>query len=348
MTTKREAYLTRCPVGNATEIAVQKGWLFEAFRERGAELRLLQALPPENWESHFTHEIPAFFRDGGNIPPIWARSQGADTKVIGLNVNERRTGVLVRADSPLRSIDGLRGKRISIPVRRKEKIDFWRAASLKGISSSLAAAGLTLADVEVAESEIGDPYIAATREEAYWDSVFPSRRSKGFQREETEALSSGRVDAIFGAGAWAERLVLDGKARWLHDLQAEDGADRVNIEHPSTITVSGKFAREHRDLVVLFLRSLIAAARWAETNRDEVVRIYAKGSWFDDVEAEASSRPASFHERLSPELSRATVGSLIREKEFLHGHGFLAGDFSVDASFLEEAVREERAGRGAA
>jgi ABC-type nitrate/sulfonate/bicarbonate transport system substrate-binding protein len=352
MSTKREAYLTRCPVGNATEIAVQKGFLFEEFRKKGAELRLLQALPPERWEIHFTHGHPAFFRDGGNIPPIWARSLGADSRVIGLNFNERRTGILVRGDAPYRSIGDLAGKRFSLPVRRGEKIDFWRAAALKGITSSLAAAGLGLSDVSIVEQEISDPYIASSTGEAHWDSVFPQRRAKGFQREETEALADGRVDAIFGAGAWGERLVLDGRARYLHDLQAGQGGDRTNIEHPSTITVSGKFADENRDLVVAYLRTLLFAARWAKENREEVVGIYAKGSWLDDVEAEGASRPADFHERLAPELSGAAVAALVREKEFLREHGFLGADFSVadwiDGSFLEEAVREDEESAGAA
>ncbi|HXZ09102.1 MAG TPA: ABC transporter substrate-binding protein, partial [Paraburkholderia sp.] len=35
--------------------------------------------------SHFTHSQPWSFRQGGNIPALWARSQGSDTRLIGLS-----------------------------------------------------------------------------------------------------------------------------------------------------------------------------------------------------------------------------------------------------------------------
>lgn len=347
MSRPQDIYLTRCPVGNATEIAVQKGWLAESFSHQGVGLKLLQELPVEQWSTHFTHQHPAFFRDGGNIPPIWTRSRGADTLVIGLNFNERRGGILVARDASYRSLAELRGKRFGLPVREHEPIDFWRATTLKAFLSALQRFGLGERDVEIVRLPVEDPYIARSREDAYWDSVFLQKRAKSFQRNEVSALKEGTVDAIYATGAWGERAVIDGIGRYLYDFLADSAADRTNIEHPSTITVSGELARSNPQLVVDFLRVLIRSSHWAREHYEETVAIYAKGSWLDDTEAERRARPAHFHLNLLPQLSDAAVRALDAEKEFLLGQGFIPNDFNVrqwvDTSFLEAALKAEQA-----
>lgn len=346
MSIKENIFLTRCPVGNATEIAVQKGWLAESFGNKKVGFNLLQELPVEKWAAHFTHEHPAFFRDGGNIPPIWARSRGADTLVIGLNFNERRGGILVREDTPYTSIADLKGKRFGLPVREHEPIDFWRATTLKAFVSALNRYNLDERDVEIVKLRIDDPYIALSREEAYWDSVFLQKRAKSFQRTELSALSEGSVDAIYATGAWGERAVIDGAGRYVYDFLADSSADRTNIEHPSIITVSGELARNKPELVVEFLRVLIRASKWAREQYNETVEIYAKGSWQDDIEAERRARPAHFHLNLLPQLSDTAISALDAEKEFLLSRGFIQNDFNVrqwvDASFLEAALKAEQ------
>lgn len=346
MSKQQEIFLTRCPVGNATEIAVQKGWLAESFGRKNVGFNLLQALPVEQWTAHFTHEHPAFFRDGGNIPPIWARSRGADTLVIGLNFNERRGGILVRKDAPYTSLAELQGKRFGLPVREHEPIDFWQATTLKAFISALGRYNLKESDVEIIKLRIDDPYIARSREDAYWDSVFLQKRAKSFQRTELSALSEGTVDAIYATGAWGERAVIDGSGRYVYDFLADSSAERTNIEHPSTITVSGELARTRPELVIEFLRVLIRASEWAREQYSETAAIYAKGSWLDDTEAEQGARPAHFHLNLLPQLSEAAISALDREKEFLLRHGFIQNDFDVhqwiDASFLEAALKAEQ------
>lgn len=68
-----QVYLTRCPVGNATEIALQKGWLFEDLRQAGGELALLRDLPPANWGSHFTHDHPSIRVCFIPTSPLWSK-----------------------------------------------------------------------------------------------------------------------------------------------------------------------------------------------------------------------------------------------------------------------------------
>lgn len=341
----KKVYLTRCPVGNATEIAVQKGWLFEGFKQAGVDFALLQDLPSQHWESHFSHEHPALFRDGGNIPPIWAKSNGFDLKVIGLNFNERRGGIIVKRGSSFQALKDLKGKRVALPVRASVSIDFWRATVLKGFISALEAEGLTRNDVEFVELPNTDPWLASSKDNAYWDSVFLNNVKK-FQNSEVEALLQGKVDAIYSGGSRGERLVLDGVGRYIFDFEENKNVSRVNIEYPSTITVSGKLARENPEIVVQYLRILIKASLWAKKNYEEVVKIFAKGSWQDDEEAERKARTKDFNSHLAPKFSDKLISALKEEKDFLLENKFIQKDFSInewiDESFLESAWKEEK------
>lgn len=344
MSSISEIYLTRCPVGNATEIAVQKGWLAQDLKKLGVSLRLLRDLPIKKWPAHFTHGVSPLFRDGGNIPPIWARSNGADTKVIGLNFNERRGGIIVKKDAPFETVGDLKRKKFALPVHKLALIDFPRARSLKGITSALAYYGLEQGDIKLVELVISDPLLASSRQEAQWESVFLRRSGKPAYAEEVNALLEGKVDAIYADGARGERLVIDGTGKRIFDFEEHRHSDWVNIERPSIITVSGEFARENPEIVVAFLKSVIKAARWAKDNVDEVIAIYAKGSWLDDREAERGARPTHFQAHLTPEFSADAVKALETEKNFLLNSEFIDNDFSIagwiDDSFLTTALKE--------
>jgi ABC-type nitrate/sulfonate/bicarbonate transport system substrate-binding protein len=175
--------------------------------------------------------------------------------------------------------------------------------------------------------------------------VFQKFGARAGHLKEVNYLLEGRVDAIYSVGSAAERLILDGGGRFLYDFQADPGADQVNIEYPSTVTVSGQLARENPEAVVLYLRLLIKTARWGHENLDEVIRIFAKGAWLDDEEAERRARTVSAPLNLVPELSNAAVAALEREKNFLLANGFIKQDFAVeewiDPTFLAAALDEE-------
>ncbi|HHT8907329.1 TPA: ABC transporter substrate-binding protein, partial [Burkholderia cenocepacia] len=79
-------WYTRCPVPTALGIAVHRGWFDEEFGPDGIALHSLQeTADADKRESHFDHSLPHSFRQGGNIPALWARARGADTRVIGLS-----------------------------------------------------------------------------------------------------------------------------------------------------------------------------------------------------------------------------------------------------------------------
>src|ERR1700678_4374487 len=80
-----ELWYTRCPVPTASGIALDLGLLRDEFAKSNISLQFIRdSEDPRVNISHFDHSLPGLFREGGNIPAIWARSEGRDTVVVAL------------------------------------------------------------------------------------------------------------------------------------------------------------------------------------------------------------------------------------------------------------------------
>ncbi|RYE48594.1 MAG: ABC transporter substrate-binding protein, partial [Hyphomicrobiales bacterium] len=72
-----EIWYTRCPVPTPVGLAVQLGFLDEAFAKEGVTLNsIIDSKDRAIRSSHFDHHLNYSFRHGGNVPPIRARSEG--------------------------------------------------------------------------------------------------------------------------------------------------------------------------------------------------------------------------------------------------------------------------------
>ncbi len=135
-------WYTRCPTPTAFGISIQNGWIKEEFSSDGIAVRsLTSSSDPKVRQAHFEATQPNFFRHGGNGPPIVSRSRGADIRVVALSWNRAYKPILALPESRIRTVADLKGKRLSIPRRAKDSVDFWRATALRGISHALAAGG---------------------------------------------------------------------------------------------------------------------------------------------------------------------------------------------------------------
>ncbi|HEY6759554.1 MAG TPA: hypothetical protein VI318_08695, partial [Baekduia sp.] len=143
-----ELWFTRCPVPTATGLAADQGWFDAEFAADGVVVRSLQDGAAPLRAEHFSHGLTSLIREGGNVPALWARSRGADTRLVGLTWIDERQAIVVRADDELAGGAGaLAGRRVAIPARPGEAIDFWRAMALAGFAGALRPAGLGLSDV---------------------------------------------------------------------------------------------------------------------------------------------------------------------------------------------------------
>jgi ABC-type nitrate/sulfonate/bicarbonate transport system substrate-binding protein len=312
-------WFTRCPVPTASGLAHRLGWLSEEFARDGISVATLQEGPQELAGRHYDHDLPGLFREGGNVPALAARAQGIPTRLIGLTWIDESQSILVRADSPIRRPEDLKGARIALPAFGATRgQSFVRAMTLQGVRGALALAGL--------------PFEAITFVEV------PLSRSVGDGRERLQRLWAGltqlvegEVDAVYVKGAAAvdaaRRLGLTVGI----DLDGfPDKRTRVNNGTPRPITVHEDLLRDHFDVVVRFLAQTLRAANWARDNRDELLRIL-EGETRAGAEGVASAYRGEFHRSLDPTLDPERLALLRQQKDFLWRHGFLEHDIDIDA-----------------
>src|SRR6187551_3856983 len=143
-----EIWYTRCGVPTPVGLAVQLGFLQEAFAKEGVTLKSLRDDPdPVIRNSHFDHHLAYSFRHGGNVPPIRARSEGTRTRLVGITWTDEFQALLVAPASDIHTIADLKGRRFGVARRSDGIVDFMAATALKGLVSGLSLGGLTHRDV---------------------------------------------------------------------------------------------------------------------------------------------------------------------------------------------------------
>jgi 2'-hydroxybiphenyl-2-sulfinate desulfinase len=329
----KEFLYTICPVGNASYISANKGFLQKGFEKLGVKPIRLQTLPEKEWHVHYDYESPALFREGGNIPPIWSKSEGREPVLIGIAFLPMKSYILVRIDSNIDTVEQLRGKRIGIPTRPEFSIDFFAASALHGLKSALVARDVSLADVKVVELPATEAEIA-TKDN--WKSNLGDSA--------VQALDNGRVDAIYSSGVRAQQLLSTGKYTAIYEVSANPNLVLpTNNCYPNILTVSKKLADDAPEIVVEYVKQVILAAEWAKTNLSGVVELFSaqlNGSTGDVVK----SLPAGFHKRLTPSITTEGLLALEGQKRFLLESGYIKKDFDIekwaDDRFLKAAWKE--------
>jgi ABC-type nitrate/sulfonate/bicarbonate transport system substrate-binding protein len=324
-------WYTRCPVPTAFSAAIRLGWIDEEFAADGIKVASLLSSPDRAIrESHFAHTQPNSFRHGGNIPPIWAYSEGNDVRLIALSWTDENQVVLTRPDSGIQTAADLKGRKLAVPRRLHDSIDFWRATVLCGFHAALTSAGLTERDVEFVEIPIQRAWLDdASKGTAQRGSLWGATSTRGFQREEAVALLTGKVDAIFSAHAHGADVKAFLGARVSIDLRNLDRSLRVNNCTPLALTASGTLIEQRPDLVARWLANVIEAGHWAKTHRDETFRIVAAESGVAEETAH-DAFGGGLPDQLVPDLSEENVSAIIAQKDFLLAHGFVKRDFDVE------------------
>jgi ABC-type nitrate/sulfonate/bicarbonate transport system substrate-binding protein len=332
-----DVYYTLCPVKVASHPAMHQGFYDQAFGREGVKFTHISTLPANQWAVHYTHEHPHFFRDGGNIPPLWTRAKGTDTVLIGLSFTQRRQSILVAKDSAITCVSDLRGKRLSLP-KRQDAIDFYRAMSHRGFLAALQIHGISAEEVEWVDVLAIDAISSREGCGSVWSAKSDSTVS---YRDEVDVLLAGAVDAIYLSGGRVGEVMATGAMRSICDLNTHpDRFVPVNNTDPAVITVSGVLAHDYPEVVVRYLEATLQGAAWARQHPDETVRIMAQETFATEENIRASF-PPDLHETLEPELSEEGLAALAIQKQFLLDHGYVERDVDLhawaDASFLDAA-----------
>lgn len=336
-------WYTRCPVPTPLGIAAHLGWLDDEFARDGITVRSLQETQHAALRaSHVDHTLDNSFRQGGSIPALWARSAGADTRVIALTWVDEAQAIVALPDSGIRTAKDLRGRRVGVPKRDGERIDIFRAAALRGFVSVLALEGLSVRDVELVD-------VAATNlREAAPAGALPgatfsnpgSVRSRRLYSAEVAALVRGEVDAIYVKGSLGlESAYLIG-ARVVVDIGFHpEPKVRINNGSPRPLTVNASTLERHPDIVARFLAQVIDVDGWAREHKHEVLGYLGRetGSGDDWLRLAYGD---DVHRRLRTDLDEGSIAALDDFKGFLVEWGFLPADFDIHAWVEPRALEQ--------
>ncbi|MCX8999672.1 ABC transporter substrate-binding protein [Rhizobiaceae bacterium BDR2-2] len=325
--TKPDAvWYTRCPAPTPLSIAAQLGWVEETFVRHGIAVSSIRdSLDPAIRQSHFDHRLDWSFRQGGNIPPIWARSGGRKTRLIGLTRTDEFQAVITLPETGIASGADLAGRKIGLPRRPGEIIDFQRATSLKGIVSALTVSGLAVADVDLVDLVSDEPVLSGPD-----DGRLHGLRRRLPYGEEIAALHRGLIDAFFVKGAEGVTVAnLIGARIVVSTGFHPDPAIRINNGTPRPLTVDATFADERPDLVAELVVAVQRVEEWARDNPDEAVRFVAREIGASE-EAVRAANGADLHRHLTLDLDPAEIGAIAHFRDFLLEWGFIPAHFNVD------------------
>lgn len=313
-------WYTRCPVPTTSGIAQHKRWLQNEFARHGITLDSIRASADRAVrESHFRHSLAGSFREGGNVPPIWARALGQDTVVVGITWVDEEQQVFVRGDSDIHTAADLRGRKLGV-VRKaaSDLVDVGRAEGLRGLLTALQLGGVPRDSVEFVD-------IAAPE----WDLKEVTQTREDHHAIPTLALLNGSVDAIFIKGAGSARALAQGLRPIINLNEQTDPFLRLSAGSPRPITVDRQTLIDSPDIVVRYLAVLLKTHEWAKAHPQEVISTIAA-----ETATDADSVRLAFGDRLhlafEPTLSEVYVEGLRRQKDFLLSEGFIDKDFDFD------------------
>lgn len=348
-----ELYYSNCPVPSAFVVAIRA---FEKeFAARGVHFSVL---PSEHSTTHFSGDLPAYFRFGGEIPPLITQGLRAPgtTRLIGLTPLRGIQGYFVRQDSPIRSPADLRGKRVGIAYNARHVVNALNDVDYRGLHPwdqtmcalgtwelrallhTLAVGGLRLADVELVDVRtpwslsLADAQAAAAHSPKHLFRDTASREGN----DQIAAVLDGRCDAIFSFLAYGAEIERRGQLRLLADL-----GERREDDYISAFTVSASLAQERPDIVQGVMDVCVMAGEWAKTHPDEVCAIMA-----ENLGVSPQSVPRGygegFHTELVPRLDADAVRMLGQTQRFLVDHGLLPAPVDVaawmDRRFIDQAL----------
>lgn len=318
--TPTQLWYTRCPAPTVSGIAQHQRWLHREFARSGITFESIRASQDRAVrESHFRHSLPGSFREGGNVPPIWARAQGQETRVIGITWVDEEQLVFVHPDNPAQDISQLRGQRLGV-IRKEQSdlVDVGRAESLQGLLSALRLNG-------VARNEVQFIDIAAPE----WELREQLGKLESWQSLPVEAVLNHQVDAVFIKGANIIHALQSGLRPVFNLNRQQDPLQRLSIGTPRPITVDSQTLQEHPELVDRYLAILLHTAQWAASHPQQLAQVVAAETQLDPDTVE-SVYGTQLAQAFEPKLSPLYRQALALQKDFLLEEGFIAHDFNVE------------------
>jgi len=325
---------SRCPVvPTSSSLAYKLGYLQDELgNEAGLEFDMqVVTLEPT---LHPAHDERYWLRHAGHPKALWARSEGADTRVVALSWVDGSYPIMALPQSGIASPADLKGKCVAVAhIRGSSSLDLVRAQHLKTYETALQTAGLSLDEVEQVKFEFGHEVMQGPK------SVKAKNVFEIMAAEFLTAMIRGTIDAAATQLPAAVMNLLD--IREVYDTRNHPSiAARVNPTVLRAVVVSGPLHRDQRDVVVRIVARLLSAGQWAQAHPDDVAGLVA-----DDMKTSAlrlTNAYGDLSRGVQIDVSEELVDALGSHKDFLLRHGFIARDFSVDDWVDRSVMRDAR------
>ena len=255
--------------------------------------------------------------------------------------------ILTRSRDDIFTMQELKGKRIGISKSlNTKKNDWWRITEHRGIELALRLNGMTNEDVQWVEYAYDDDWYDKRE---MLDETFDTPSDIWLARDITNdpafrplelALENGEIDAIYTADGMYQVQEQSGKFKVIENLANYPDWTVQVANAPYTITVDRKFADEHPELIVAYMKGTIKTGRWINENKHAASYFLNKTFFHPTVKETAESIA---HMNFVPDFTPMNVQALDIQKEFMLKHGYIKNDFDVndwiDSEFAKEAKK---------
>ena len=344
----KEVFFTNCPMVSANNIDQELGWCKTDFKAIGIDYSYFRSRRENDWYPHYIHNLDNLIRFGGLYPPIHVNADIRRTRLLGATWVYEGGCMAVREGDPIYRMKDLKGKKIGLSKSLNTiKNDWWRIQEHMGIENMLMLNDMSMKDVKIVEFPYPDDWyddprmlepminptdLWATRDHKH-DLAFRPLES---------ALLSGKVDAIYTQSKVFQHLQEDtGAIRMIEDLSRYPDWKIQVANTPAVITCTDVMAREHPELVVTYMKSMIKVGRWANQYKPAAAVILDRQTFYRDAE---DTYQGIKDVDMVPNLSPQNLACIETGKNFMLKNGYIKNDFDVHAwaapEFFEEAAKQ--------
>lgn len=286
-------------------LSQQKRWLDEEFAKDGIKVEFFPF-------AGGGQEAATALATGGLDIAYTASAPALRTAASGANVN------LIALSSFGRNGGSSIAVRKDSPIQSVKDLKGKKVAFLTGtvrhstITKALKLAGLTLKDI---------------------DGLNLSFEASGpaLMRGDIDAIVEGRNTFTPLAETDSIRIILDGR-------------DYPEWSSPSAISVNGDFLKNHPEIIKRFLKVDLKAARWAEANSEETIKIIAAATKKKESAVRKDHPDNKFYGE--PRLSQKSIAAFKSEETFLKDAGLANGTVDYGKWIYSKLIDEVYADQG--
>lgn len=308
-------------------VALHKGWLADGLSQQGIGFQSVSGnADPAIRRSYSDHHLNFQIRQGGNVPALWARSNGANTRLVGLTWTQEFQAIVTLPKTGIKTARDLTGRRYAVPRFAPLGYQVLAPFAIRGLINARAAEGLDIAGIELVDVHVGRN--AAGQGETF-GRFAPNRLA--IYADEALALVRGDIDAFYVKGSEGIAVASFIGASVVSEFGFHPDINiRVNAGTPRPLTVDQAFIDARPDLVDLLVGEIARAGEWANENRPEAIAILARennvGEHFANLALGDDLRTA-----LGLTLEVGELRAFEAYKQFLLEWKFLDRDFPLDA-----------------